>query len=195
MDTAMERVQNTVAAHVSDAWHIIPPLRGSDMVPIFPQFNPADTLSSVGNGPITVYFQPINTVQAHRILDCKDAKEAPAGIRDEMQAMVQDLRKQFEDESRALRERLEEEIGARKALNEAMEDLRQMVLIVTPLHLRALLDRARKRILAILNFRGTWETLVNQQKTEARLVSHICANVKQLEREAVMSVLTPMFAD
>ncbi|KAM6501902.1 hypothetical protein JOM56_001879 [Amanita muscaria] len=164
-----------------------------DMVPIFPQFNPADTLSSVGNGgPITVYFQPINTVQAHRI---KDAKEAPAGIRDEMQAMVQELRdenralrKQLEDENRALWKQLEEEVGARKALNEAMEDLRQMVLIITPLHLRALLDRARKRILVILDFGGTWEDLANHQITEARLVSHICANVVQLEREAVIFV-------
>ncbi|KIL66370.1 hypothetical protein M378DRAFT_197474 [Amanita muscaria Koide BX008] len=174
------------------------------MVPIFPQFNPADTLSSVGNGPpITVYFQPINTVQAHRI---KDAKEAPAGIRDEMQAMVQELRdesralwkqledesralrKQLEDENRAFRKQLEEEVGARKALEEAMEDLRQMVLIITPLHLRALLDRARKRILVILDFGGTWEDLANHQKTEARLVSHICANVVQLEREVVRFV-------
>lgn len=182
-------------------FNLIPPITVYELkqesFPAAPATNP---LYSVGQGGLTVLFRPNN--EQHHILNCNkklrfseslgdklpspshpsetSADSLGSTIQEQMQAMQRKfkvLERGFEEETRAHRvfERRVEALERR--LNEEMAELQRMMMMITPLHIRTLLNQARQQILTTLDFGGTWEDLRQQMETAGQsLVKHICAN-------------------
>ncbi|KIM71984.1 hypothetical protein PILCRDRAFT_746965 [Piloderma croceum F 1598] len=111
----------------------------------------------------------------------------------EMMGLIQGLRENLGKESSAreeLHRQLVEETGAREKLRrqltkeraehrEDVEALRQVTLLITPLHLRVLLDKTRQKILNHIKC-DTWEDL-RQDKSIYNLTEHVYTHLADTE--------------
>ncbi|KAM6501897.1 hypothetical protein JOM56_001874 [Amanita muscaria] len=180
---AVKEVRQRVATKVS--FRLVPPIIANEMKQeSFPAVPATKPLPSVEQGGLTVLFRPSNE-QEHRILNCKNKLQFSESLLhvvhspshpsepiadSTIQAMQRELAQRFEEEPRAHR-------VSERRLDEKMAELQRMMMMITPLHIRALLNQARQQILTTLYFGGTWEDLRQQMETAGQsLVKHICAN-------------------
>ncbi|KIM73213.1 hypothetical protein PILCRDRAFT_829303 [Piloderma croceum F 1598] len=96
-----------------------------------------------------------------------------------MMGLIQGLRENLEKETGAWEELHKQLMKERAERREDVEALQQVTLLITPLHLRVLLDKARQKIINHIEC-DTWEDL-RQDKSIYNLAEHVYAHLADTE--------------